>query len=80
MFDLFTSSKRRLERRLIKQCVNVEKPQMAMTMNVIEQNALQRVAKPKAAELVFINTIGGKGGPPGGAKSEALFVINKKRP
>jgi hypothetical protein len=80
MFHLFTSSKTRLERRLIKQCVNVEKPQLALAMNAIDQHARQPVAKPRTVEVLFVNAIGGQSERSRSAVGNALFITNKKRP
>ena len=76
MLNLFTSSKKRMERRLIKQCLNSEKPARWSTMNVLGTPPVlvQPVAKFDDAAPMVRNLIGS----PGASAGDTLFVAGKK--
>jgi hypothetical protein len=81
MFSLFTSSKTRLEQRMLRQCLNTEKPQAAVAMNrLVRPDALvQPVAKLDDHLPVALNTLGRDDPPAGDGRSHASPVGGKTR-
>jgi hypothetical protein len=72
MLNLFLSSRKQLERRMIKLCLNTEKPEALATANRLERPDLlaRPVAALEDADPVVLNTIGRRDQPaaPGQAR------------
>jgi hypothetical protein len=79
MLNLFTSSKKRQERRLLKLCLNIEKPARLAPLNTLGTPAIlvQPVAKSDDGAPLVRNVIGSPS-PPNRRAGEALFVARNK--
>jgi hypothetical protein len=81
MLSLFTSSKARLEQRMLRQCLNTEKPEALVAMNLLGRPAalVQPVTRLGDAPPVVLNTLSRREPPPGDGRNQALPVARKKR-
>jgi len=81
MLNLFTSSKKRLEQRMAKQCLNNEKPQAMTPLNTLGRPAwlVQPVVKLDDARPLALNVLQRSDRPLGAALVQPLPVGGRKR-
>ena len=81
MLNLFRSSKKRLEQRMAKQCLNTEKPQAMTPLNALGRPAwlVQPVAKLDDAGPLALNVLQRSDRSLGGVLVQPLPIAGKTR-